>query len=128
MKTPIFMGCALALAAPAFAQNTAPADTAAPAPMAAEPATAAPAAAAPTDPAGIIKTEFPVYDKDANGSLNQAEMGTWLKALKMASPDAKPMAPADETKWLSTSFKDADADKSASVTVAELTSYLTKGT
>lgn len=123
MKTPAFAGLVLVFAVPALAQNSmSPADTASPAPAASE----APASA-PSDPASIIRTEFPVYDKDANGSLNKAELATWLKALKSASPDAKPMAPADETKWIDTSFTDADADKSASVSVAELTTYLTKG-
>jgi hypothetical protein len=128
MKSPAFAGLVLALAAPAFAQSSsAPSEPAASPGMSQD--APAPAAAAPaaSDPASIIKAEFPVYDKDANGSLNKMEMATWLKALKTASPDTKPMAAADETKWIDTSFKDADADKSASVSVAELTSYLTKG-
>jgi hypothetical protein len=127
MKSPAFAGLVLAFAAPAFAQSgPAPADPA-PSPGMSQDAPAPASAPAASDPASIIKNEFPVYDKDANGSLNKIEMATWLKALKSASPDAKPMPVADETKWLDKSFKDADADKSASVSVTELTTYLTKG-
>lgn len=120
MKTLIFSAAALAIAAPAFAQTNTTADGAAPAP--------APAAqaATPTDPATILKNEFPVYDKDANGELSKEEFSNWLTALKAASPQKTEMTAAQQTQWLDKSFSDADKDKSTAVNLAELTNYLTQ--
>jgi secreted Zn-dependent insulinase-like peptidase len=114
------------LATPAFAQIPAAGPTApASAPAAATAAQAAPAeAAAPTKPADILKVEFPTYDKDATGNLDKSELSAWLTALMERSPPKTPLTAAQKTAWLDKSFKDADADKSGNVNLAELTKHL----
>lgn len=142
MKAFMISAAVLGLSAPALAAPPAADPAAAPAAASApmtEPATAAPvteaaqpapatadAAAAPTDPAAILKTEFPSYDKDSSGDLNQTEFTTWMTALKAANPQKTAMTPAQETAWLTQSFTDADKDKTKTITLAELTSYLIK--
>ncbi len=124
-------------------QTTAPAQT----PMTAEPATgssatstdaamgttgttmtAATATATGSDKiAQVVDTEFPTYDKDANGSLSATEFGTWMTALRSAS-DASVKAGSKEMKaWTTTAFAQADIDKSKSVSKSELTGFLAKG-
>jgi hypothetical protein len=88
---------------------------------------AAPAAGQSNDPATILKTEFPVYDKDTSGALSKDEFSTWLLALKNAAPQQTPMTDAQQTEWLGKAFTEADADKSSTITLAELTTYLTRG-
>ncbi|MFM7027467.1 MAG: hypothetical protein ACKOXK_02175 [Chakrabartia sp.] len=80
-----------------------------------------------SDPVTILKTEFPVYDKDASGSLSKTEFSTWLLALKKAAPQQTPLTDAQQTEWLGTAFTEADSDKSSSISLAELTTYLTRG-
>lgn len=130
MKTVLLAASMIALASPALAQTTGPAPasppTATPMPesSAAPQDSAAPAAAAASDPKAIIASEFPAYDKDADGALNRVEFDTWLTALKEKSGDTA-MKPADKTSWLKTAFTTADKDKSKGVSLAELTDYLT---
>ncbi len=128
-------------AAPQTAQTTpAPADPAA------APAQTAQAAAAPANPAAapaqtasaqpatsaaqiaqVVSTEFPTYDKDSNGSLNEAEFGSWMVALKTASdPTTKAESAATKT-WVDQAFASADTDKNKSLSKTELTGFLTKG-
>ena len=130
MKTLLIAASIAALASPAFAQMagptpaTPPASSVMPAPAPAQDS-AAPAAAEPaSDPKAIIASEFPTYDKDANGALSRVEFDTWLTALKEKSGDTT-MKPADKTSWLKTAFTTADKDKSKGVSLAELTDYLT---
>jgi hypothetical protein len=85
--------------------------------------TAAPASS-PSDPKAIIASEYPAYDKDSSGGLNKGEFDTWLTALKDGS-SATPMAEKDKTSWLKTAFTTADKDKDKSVSLTELTDYLT---
>lgn len=131
------LASALAFSAPVLAQEMTPqsADPAAvaetapqTAPEAAAPQEAAPAqtaqAAQPTSVAEVVKAEFPAYDKDGTGDLSKAEFSTWLIALKTKSD---PSAAADQTAlndWAGKAFAQADADKSATVTEAELTTFL----
>ena len=75
----------------------------------------------------MINSEFPSYDKNADGNLDKAEFGTWMVALKTASdPSTKPGDPATQT-WVNGAFASADTDKSNVVTKEELTTYLSKG-
>lgn len=148
MKTLLIAASALALATPALAQTSgttsAPATTAGStantttsgAPdstmssttaqgSAAMPMTSAPAtASAPSDPKQIIATEFPTYDKDGNGALSTGEFDAWMVALKEKS-GSPAMKPAEQTTWLKGAFTSADKDKSKSVSLTELTTYLT---
>jgi hypothetical protein len=147
MKFLICSAAALAIASPAVAQKSGttakspdksmsmPGDSAATPATPADPSTdtsatpampATPSAQA-NDPATILKTEFPVYDKDANGDLNKDEFSTWLLALKKAAPQQTMLTDQQQTEWLGKAFTDADADKSTSISLAELTSYLTRG-
>ena len=154
LKQMLLIGAA-AVSFPALAQTTAPpADPAAP-PTAIEPATApdatmpaepapapapdasappaateaAPAAAAatPTQIAQIVEKEFPTYDADANGDLNNAEFASWMKKLRAATEPSVDPESADVKTWIGQAFAAADGDKSGAVNKTELTGFLSRG-
>jgi hypothetical protein len=107
--------------------QTAPADPAASASTTTQTdTTSTTTTATPSDPKALIASEFPTYDKDANGSLNKAEFATWIGALKSKS-DATPTPAAEMTKYTDGAFATADKDKSKTISLAELQSYLTAG-
>jgi hypothetical protein len=135
---------ALAIAAPAMAQQTAtpdspqsatPATPTAPAePQAATPQAATPATpAAPANPtnavASIVDTEFPAYDANSDGQLDQSEFSKWMVALKDQEMKAtgKTLPAEQVTAWATGAFTTADADKSVSVSKPELVTYLSGG-
>lgn len=154
LKQMLLIGAA-AVSFPALAQTAAPAaDPAAPtiatepattpdATMPAEPAPApapdasAPPAAAEAAPAGtaatptqiaqIVDKEFPTYDADANGDLNNAEFATWMKKLRAATEPGVDPESADVTTWIGQAFAAADGDKSGAVNKTELTGFLSRG-
>lgn len=97
---------------------------AAPAPAAPATADATTTAAQPNQVAQVVDQEFATYDKDGNGTLSKSEFAAWMTKLKSSTPDAKPMPAAKQTAWNNAAFKQADADKSASVDKTELTSFL----
>jgi hypothetical protein len=112
--------------ATATAQPT-PAD---PAAAPAQPATAAATPAAQpasseTQVAQVVSQEFGTYDKDASGALDKAEFSTWLVALRKASEPAFAADSAASKTWLAQAFTQADTDKNATVSQAELTTFLT---
>ncbi|CCW19374.1 Calcium-binding EF-hand [Sphingobium indicum BiD32] len=135
---------ALAIAAPAMAQQAAmpeapqsatpatpatPADPQAAMPQAATPATPA-TPANPTDAvASIVDTEFPAYDANSDGQLDQSEFSKWMVALKDQEMKATGKAlPAEQvTAWANGAFTTADADKSVSVSKPELVTFLSGG-
>lgn len=116
--------------------SPAPADTATPAPAPADPAAPAPAAeAAPVAPAAetkettvakLIDAEFPTYDADSNGDLNQAEFSKWVLALHSASgdPKAAAMDAKAKAKWAKDAFASADGDKNKKISKAEVNTFL----
>ena len=130
---------------PVPAVTPAPTDTVA-APQPVQSDQALPAPAAPTQPvaeatpapapagepanradqvAQIVNAEFGTYDRNGDGSLDQAEFSTWIGALRVR---AEPSFAADSTEgkaWLTAAFTAADADKNAGVNATELTSFLT---
>ncbi|MDO7842603.1 EF-hand domain-containing protein [Sphingomonas immobilis] len=136
---------AAAPTAPAAPVQTTPVDPSAAAPAAAAPA---PTAQAPADPAvaqaapaqttgqpasaatqvaAVVDNEFSTYDKNKDGTLDKAEFGAWMVALKSASdPSTKADAPATKT-WVGQAFASADKDKSKSVSKTELTGFLSQG-
>lgn len=133
----------LALAAvPAIAQQAeplavppaaeAPITTDAPLTTEQSPAPIEPAAApAPAEPrsitvAKIIETEFPAYDANKNGDLDQPEFTKWVLALHGASTDANAKAMDDAAKlnWANGAFASADADKSKKISKAEMSKFL----
>lgn len=140
------LASALAIGAPAMAQDmtapspaqqapqAAPAQTAPATPDANTPPTTAPAeqaqapaAAGPAQVAEVVKAEFPTYDKDSSGSLNDTEFASWMGALRKASEPTVDTASTEVKTWIKGAFASADADKSKSVTQAELTTFLTAG-
>src|SRR3546814_10772419 len=84
------------------APDTTTPDTTSPAPVpdsstppaATEPAPAD-AAATPTQIAQIVEQEFPTYDGDKNGDLNEAEFGAWMKKLRAATDPAADVESAE---------------------------------
>ncbi|NWK97979.1 calcium-binding protein [Sphingobium lactosutens] len=138
---------ALAIAAPAMAQqatspdspaipqSSQPAAPAAPAqPQTAQPQTATPAQpSAPANPANtvasIVDSEFPAYDANGDGQLDKAEFSRWMLALKDQEMKATGKTlPADQvTAWADGAFSSADSDKSTSISKPELISYLSGG-
>ena len=146
MKSLLIVVSALALASPALAQieaveptatqstttrsttttpSTAPVVPATPEATTAE-ATTTTVAAAPEDPKALVASEFPAYDKDSNQMLDRTEFAAWMAALK-AKNGEKPMATAAMAKWTNGAFSAADKDKSKSLTLAEVQTYLTAG-
>lgn len=137
----LLLAAATLVVAPVSAQTVAPAAQTAPAPLpaSAAPSPAAPATSAPvptTTPkpvtsagevAAIVAREFPAYDKDANGGLSAKEFDDWMVKLKaIADPTTRADAPSTRT-WLGAAFAQADLDKSRTVTLAELTGFLSPG-
>jgi hypothetical protein len=133
---------ALAASAPVLAQTAAdpaaqpvgpatPAAPAAPAQPQGDAATATPSA--PANPAAsvasIVDSEFPAYDGNKDGQLDQAEFSRWMVALKTQEMKATGASlPAEQvTAWASGAFTTADKDKSTSVSKPELISYLSGG-
>lgn len=116
--------------APTDAPATAPADSASPAP--AEPAAPAgdaskAAAATPAQIAQIVDTEFPTYDGDKNGDLNQTEFASWMKKLRAATEPTIDTESEQVKTWIGQTWAAADADKSGAVSKEELTGFLSRG-
>lgn len=132
----ILLSTALAVTAPAMAQ-TAPDQSASPvAPQPAAPAqpdAAQPQAATPVNPAAsvaaIVDSEFPAYDANKDGALDQSEFSRWMVALKDQEMKATgaTLAPEQVTAWANGAFTTADKDKSVSISKPELISYLSGG-
>ena len=114
---------AIALAVPAAAQeaNT-PAQGVAPT-----------APAAPSNPAtavaSIVDSEFPAYDANSDGQLDQSEFSRWMVALKDQEMKAtgSSLPPEQVTAWANGAFTTADKDKSSSISKPELIAYLSGG-
>lgn len=137
MVRTFLLTAALAITAPAMAQMApVPADGATPATPAAPAAPAAPQAATPSAPANpaasvasIVDAEFPAYDANKDGQLDQSEFTRWMVALKSQEMKATGSAlPAEQvTAWANGAFTTADKDKSTSISKTELVSYLSGG-
>lgn len=134
MVRTVLFTAALAIAAPAMAQQApVPAEGVTPTtPTApASPQTATPAA--PANPAAsvasIVDAEFPAYDANKDGQLDQPEFTRWMVALKSQEMKATGSTlPADQVSaWANGAFTTADKDKSISVSKTELVSYLSGG-
>ncbi|MGV7120762.1 calcium-binding protein [Sphingopyxis sp. 550A] len=155
LKHMLIIGAA-AVSMPAFAQETPPADpaapppteqpdpstttpTPAPAPESPPPESAPPAgdataqpapsgtAATPAQIAQIVNSEFASYDADKSNDLNQEEFAAWMKKLRTATePSIDPESEQVKT-WIGQAWTAADADKSGAVSKEELTGFLTRG-
>ncbi len=108
-------------AAPAPGSETALVQEAAPA---SEPP--APAAAEPKEVtvAKLVDAEFPAYDANKNGDLDQPEFAKWVLALHEAGGTAKQADAATKAKWAKDAFAAADADKSKKISKAEMSKFL----
>ncbi|KQN00813.1 calcium-binding protein [Sphingobium sp. Leaf26] len=135
MVRTVLFTAALAIAAPAMAQQ-APVEGAMPATPATPAAPASPQAATPAAPANpaasvaaIVDAEFPAYDANKDGQLDQPEFTRWMVALKSQEMKATGSTlPADQVSaWASGAFTTADKDKSISVSKTELVGYLSGG-
>ncbi|MFN3799868.1 MAG: EF-hand domain-containing protein, partial [Sphingobium yanoikuyae] len=100
----LLLTSAMLVAAPALAEQAAPADPAAQAAQPAAPASPAePQAAQPANPANsvaaIVESEFPAYDTNKDGQLDQGEFSRWMVALKDQEMKAtgKTLPPAEVT-------------------------------
>lgn len=124
----LLTGAAVALAAPAYAQEAQPTEPAAP--MSEMQGETAAVADSSTDTkaqvAAVVETEFPAYDADKSGQLEEAEFSKWILALKEQEmkSSGKAMNKAELTSWASNAFMTADIDRNAAVTKDELTRYL----
>jgi len=77
--------------------------------------------------AQVVESEFPTYDKDGSGALSSTEFASWMVKLKT---DTDPATKADSSttkKWIAQAFAQADSDKSKTVSMAELESFLSQG-
>lgn len=94
---------------------TEPAPAAAPAPMPRE-----------QQVAQLVEAEFPAYDADKSGDLEEPEFTKWLLALHAAGGDAtsKAMDQTAKLKWAKDGFAAADADKSKKISKAEMSKFL----
>ena len=111
---------------PMDSTSTTPATPAAPAMDSSNSALAAPAAEPRTVTVQkLVDAEFPAYDANKNGNLEQTEFGNWVLALYAASGDAAaPKDPAAKAKWSKAAFATADTDKNKAVTKAEMNVFL----
>ncbi len=95
-------------------------------PAATEPAPSS-ASATPTQIAQIVDQEFPTYDADGDGNLNEGEFSAWMKKLRTATDPSVDPESADVKSWIDQAFAAADADKSGGVDKTELTGFLSRG-
>lgn len=141
---------------PAIAQETPPADPAAPppteqpdattAPAPTDPATTAPAptepatttppaatepapgaAATPAQIAQIVDSEFATYDADKSNDLNESEFSAWMKKLRTATDPTVDPESEQVKGWIGQAWAAADGDKSGAVSKEELTGFLSRG-
>lgn len=130
LKTMMLAGAAL-IATPAIAQDmqtpaaptqesTAPMQGMDTAPAQGQPATTE------AQVAQVVEADWAKYDTDGNGELSKEEFGGWLGALRKASEPGADMASTEMQGWMGQAFAAADADKSSTVTKAELTSFLSQ--
>ena len=76
--------------------------------------------------AQLVDAEFPAYDANKNGALDEPEFSKWLLALHAAGGDAKAKAMDEPSKmkWAKDGFVAADADKNQKISKAEMSKFL----
>ncbi len=108
------------------ATQAAPATQSDPATQTAQTTAEAGQPASGTQIAQIIEAEFPKYDKDGKGQLNEKQFGDWMVALRSASEPGVTADKPEVKSWIKQAFAQADKDKSKAVTKAELTTFLSQ--
>lgn len=139
MTRKLLLGPAMLAAAPLTAQQPAAPAQVVPAPASAAPVTVPPGPIVPVQPAPaqpaapgaevatIVAKEFPSYDKDRDGALNQSEFGDWMIRLKTIADPASTGNEAATKTWVNAAFAQADTDRSRLLTLNELTGFLSQG-
>ncbi|MCF8706589.1 EF-hand domain-containing protein [Rhizorhapis sp. SPR117] len=82
--------------------------------------------ASTVDVAAVVDGEFPTYDSDKSGDLDQSEFAQWMTTLKKAEMASTGNVLGDQelTAWVGAAFTMADQDKSKTVSKNELVTYL----
>ncbi|HEX7822217.1 MAG TPA: EF-hand domain-containing protein [Sphingobium sp.] len=77
----------------------------------------------------IVDAEFPSYDANQSGLLEQPEFIKWMVALKdqEMKSTGKTLPASEISAWASGAFTSADADGSGAVSKEELIKYLAGG-
>ncbi len=109
----IAIGALYSIALPVHAQ---PVDAAGPG----DPAP--PAAGAPASPSSLVDAEFPTYDGNTDGKLDQSEFTAWVSKLRAPAPDGA--AQTDTQSWAATLFARADGDKDQAISKSEMATLL----
>ena len=76
-------------------------------------------------PQQIVAADFDKYDTNHDGKLSQAEFDKWMIDIKAKS--GKPLTAAEKKTALPVWFAKADTDKSKSLSLGEITKFLTAG-
>lgn len=113
-------------ASPAPEASPLPTESAPPADPVTEPAPSG-TAATPTQIAQIVDQEFPTYDGDASGELNETEFAAWMKKLRAATDPTVDVESEDVNNWIKQAWTVADADGSGGISKEELTGFLSRG-
>ncbi len=80
---------------------------------------------APTEVVAAVESAFAERDLNGDGTLSRAEFGAWMAELKARGARARMDSPATRA-WVTAAFAQADRDRNAGVTEAELTGFLTQ--
>ena len=92
-----------------------------PAQQAAQPATTA------DQVAQAVDQDFPTYDNNSDGTLDEPEFAAWMTALRTASDPSVKAGSPEMTTWAGQAFASADTDKNATLSKGELTTFLSQG-
>ena len=77
--------------------------------------------------AQAVEQEFPTYDKNGDGSLDQSEFAAWMTELRTVSDPSVAAGSPDMAAWATQAFATADTDKNAVLSKAELIAFLSQG-
>ncbi|UYY77107.1 EF-hand domain-containing protein [Sphingomonas sp. R1] len=78
------------------------------------------------DPAKLsVEAQFARYDANGDGSLDQAEFGEWLVALRVAKEADFDREKAEARAWVQDSFTTTDTNRDQKVSREEWTRFLT---
>ncbi len=88
--------------------------------QAAQPATADQVAQA-------VDQDFPTYDANGDGKLDETEFAAWMTALRTASDPNVQAGSPEMAEWAGQAFAAADTDKDAALSKGELTAFLSQG-
>ncbi|HVI99195.1 MAG TPA: EF-hand domain-containing protein [Sphingomonas sp.] len=79
------------------------------------------------DVAQAVEQEFPTYDTNGDGTLDQTEFTAWMTELRAVSDPAVAAGSSDMAAWGTQAFATADTDKDAVLSKSELIAFLSQG-